>query len=310
MTNAAGRKPVIGMFPKPLAPAALDKAGQAARFVTVADPRQAKGLDALVISRRSFRPLQLVEAAVEAGARAILCQSPLASTLNDAQAIVNGCAKQGVTLAMAFSCRYSPALQRLREQVRGGALGDLLALGMTSYGAMPEGWSVDKTVPDGGLTIDRGVQAADLASWLLGREPTEVYAEMSNGRSGANRASWALLSVRYGSIFSTLDVRWSAETTRSGMGEAAMQVVGTGGVLDLDMFSQSLTLTSATDGRVSWPHWGSDIQAGMIADFARLVAGEPAPNLATGIDALRALEVALAAYRSAELGEPVAVNRA
>jgi UDP-N-acetylglucosamine 3-dehydrogenase len=58
---------------------------------------------------------------------------------------------------------------------------------------------------------------------------------------------------------------------------------------------------------VTWPGWGSDIDAGLIADFLKLAAGQDAPTLATGEDGLRALQVALAAYRSAEAAAPIAV---
>jgi predicted dehydrogenase len=45
----------------------------------------------------------------------------------------------------------------------------------------------------------------------------------------------------------------------------------------------------------------------MIEDFVRLCNGEEPHALATGVDGLRALEVALAAYQSAEVGQPVKV---
>ena len=45
----------------------------------------------------------------------------------------------------------------------------------------------------------------------------------------------------------------------------------------------------------------------MVLDFLRACRGETPEAIATGIDGLRALEVALAAYRSAEVKQPVKV---
>ena len=86
-----------------------------------------------------------------------------------------------------------------------------------------------------------------------------------------------------------------------------LQVVGTGGVLDMDMFAQNLVHYDDKAGRVSWSNWGSGMDAGLVADFLKLAAGEAAPDLATGEDGLRALQVALAAYDSAARGLPVGV---
>ena len=88
-----------------------------------------------------------------------------------------------------------------------------------------------------------------------------------------------------------------------------LQVVGTEGVLDLDMFAQNLVHYGGASGGAAWDHWGSGTDAGLVADFLRLAAGRPAPDLATGEDGLRALAVAEAAYQSAALGEPVAVKQ-
>jgi predicted dehydrogenase len=87
-----------------------------------------------------------------------------------------------------------------------------------------------------------------------------------------------------------------------------MQVVGTGGVLDLDMFAQNLIHYDDKAGRGEWQNWGSSVDAGLVADFLALAGGQEAPNLATGEDGLRALEVASAAYQSAETNQPVSIR--
>ena len=195
------------------------------------------------------------------------------------------------------------------EQVQDGTLGEVLALRGTNHGKMPGGWFVDQALSGGGAVIDHTVHVADLNRLLLRREAIEVYAEIG---SGFHHRSWedtGFLTIGYkGGVFATLDTSWSRPQTYPTWGDVTLQVVGTGGVLDLDIFAQNIIHYDEKAGQMSWDHWGSGTDAGLIADFLRLTRGEPAPDLATGEDGLRALAVALAAYRSAAAGEPVAVD--
>ena len=83
-----------------------------------------------------------------------------------------------------------------------------------------------------------------------------------------------------------------------------MAVTGESGVASMDLVSQNLVEYSDRSGGVSWQWWGSNIDLLMMRAFCEAVArGIPVP--VTGVDGLRAAAVALAAYRSAELGRPV-----
>jgi len=237
-------------------------------------------LDAVIVTSENARHRKLVELAADAGVKAILCEKPLATTVEDAQEMIDYCAARGVKLATAFPCRYSPAFQRLRAQVQAGAIGQVLALRGTNRGSMLGGWFTDRALSGGGAVIDHTVHVADLNRFLLGREATDVYAEIGHGFYHQEWDDTGFLSIGYaGGVFATLD-----------------------------LFAQKIAHYNDAGGRVSWPFWGSNIDAGLVADFLRLARGEDTPNLATGEDGLRALEVALGAYRSAEAGQPVTLG--
>ncbi|MDQ2798410.1 MAG: Gfo/Idh/MocA family oxidoreductase [Armatimonadota bacterium] len=268
-----------------------------------------QGLDGVVVASENAGHRALVEKAVAAGVKAIICEKPLATTPDDARAMVDLCADKGVKLATAFPCRYSPAFQRLRQQVQAGAIGDVVAIRGTNRGSMPGGWFTDRTLSGGGAVIDHTVHVADLNRWLLGREAVEVYAEIGSGFYHQEWDDTGFLTIAYdGGIFATLDTSWSRPKTYPTWGDVTMQVVGTGGVIDLDIFAQNLNVYDDRVGRGEWQNWGSNIDAGLVADFVRLAGGREAPELATGEDGLRALEVAAAAYRSAETGQPVSLS--
>jgi len=266
------------------------------------------GLDGIVVTSENIHHRALVELAAAAGVTAILCEKPLATTVEDAKAMIAACEAKGVRLATAFPCRYSPAFVRIQEQVESGAIGTVLAIRGTNRGRNPGGWFVDPALSGGGAVIDHTVHVADLNRVLLGTEATEVYAETGNGFNHQEWEDSGFLTINYANgVFATLDTSWSRPKTFPTWGDVTLQVVGTKGVLDLDLFAQSLAHYDDTSGSVGWPGWGSNIDAGLIADFVKLAAGEDVPRIATGVDGLRALEVALAAYRSAEAGEPVGV---
>ena len=71
-----------------------------------------------------------------------------------------------------------------------------------------------------------------------------------------------------------------------------------------DAFAQKVDVYSDAAGKGQWMGWGSNIDMGLMRDFCEMIAAGRAPSI-TGQDGLKALEVALAAYRSAETGQPV-----
>ncbi len=294
-------------------PDAVRGQAMAARFGTAYFPSEAalldQRLDGVVVTSENVHHRRLVEQAAGAGVRTILCEKPLATTTEDARAMMSAGAVVGVRLATAFPCRYSPAFRRLRAQVSAGAIGEVLAIRGTNHGKMPGGWFTDTALSGGGAVLDHTVHVADLNRLLLGQEAAEVYAEIGHGFYHQSWEDTGFLSIGYhGGVFATLDTSWSRPKTYPTWGDVTLQVIGTEGVLDLDMFAQNLVQYDNRAGGMSWQHWGSGTDAGLVADFLRLASGEAAPDLATGEDGLRALAVAEAAYRSAALGEPVPVD--
>ncbi len=269
----------------------------------------AQGLDGVVVTSENVHHRRLVEQAARSGVRAILCEKPLAPTQADAQAMMKCCRASDVSLATAFPCRYSPAFRRAQAQVRAGAIGDILALRGTNRGKMPGGWFVQTHLSGGGCIIDHSVHVADLNRLLLGREAVSVHAEAGHGFYHQTWEDTGMLTIEYdGGVFATLDTSWSRPESYPTWGDVTMQIVGTEGILDLDLFAQDIMHYDGNSSGVRRTPWGSDLDAAMLEDFLRLARGQQAPALATGDDGLRAGQVALAAYRSLDTGQPAPVG--
>lgn len=264
-------------------------------------------IEAVVICSENVRHRALVEMAAQAG-KHILCEKPLATCVEDGQAMIAACQQAGVQLMTAFPCRFSPAFQRLKAVIDSGEAGKILAIRGTNRGRNPGGWFIQKSESGGGATMDHTVHVTDLMRWLLKDEVREVYAEVSNGIGHQEFDDVGFLSLTFQKgAFATLDASWSRPKAFPTWGDVTMEVVAEKGTLSMDMFAQNLVLYSDTSHSVSWNFWGTDIDNGMVGAFAQaILKGEPVPI--TGEDGLRAAEVAFAAYRSAELKAPVALS--
>jgi predicted dehydrogenase len=261
-------------------------------------------IDAVIIGSENIKHRELTEMSARAG-KHVLCEKPIATTVADAQAMIDVCRRHNVKLMTAFPCRYSPSMIRVKESVDGGCIGDILAIKGTNRGRMPGGWFIELDKSGGGAVIDHTVHVADLMRWLLRSEPVEVYAEISNLMHHQTYDDIGELTITFDNgVFSSLDTSWSRPKSFPTWGDVTMEITGTNGVISMDMFAQNIIHYSDETMRVTWNHWGSNIDYGMVKDFVTSVAND-LPVSITGEDGLKALEVALGAYRSRETGMPV-----
>lgn len=269
-------------------------------------------IDAVVICSENIRHRELVEMAA-AYKKPILCEKPLATTLENGEAMLRTCRENGVPLYTAFPCRFHPAYVRLRQTVHGGGLGTLIGARTSNHGLNPGGWFVDPKLSGGGAAMDHTVHVADLLHDLAQSEPVEVYAEVGNGIGHGEIDDVSMLTISFGNgLFATLDGSWSRPAKSFWTwGDVTISVTGTGGTASMDMFAQHHRIFSESRGKAVLSNWGDDMDGHMVSAFvAALTGGDPpsplpngAPPLATGEDGLMAARVAFAAYRSAQSGE-------
>lgn len=265
------------------------------------------GLEAVVIASENVKHRELAEMAARAG-KHILCEKPLATSIEDAEAMIAVCKTAGVQLMTAFPCRYSPVVQRMKSVVDSGVAGKILAFRGTNRGRNPGGWFIDKTLSGGGAMMDHTVHVTDLLRWILQDEVKEVYAEISNGISHEAFDDVAFLSMNFvKGAFGTLDASWSRPKSYPTWGDVTIDLIAEKGTLTMDMFSQNLVLYSDISNSVSWQNWGGNIDDGLVGAFANAILGEKQVPI-TGEDGLRAAEVALAAYKSVETLSPVVLR--
>lgn len=265
------------------------------------------GLDAVVVASENARHRALTEMAAARGCH-VLCEKPLATTLADAAAMVDACRRAGVLLATAFPVRFVPAMEAARQALRAGAIGEIIGIRGTNRGTMPGGWFIDAAAAGGGAVIDHTVHVVDLVRWMLGQEVVEVAARLATRFHPIPVEDTGLLLLRLsGGAVMSLDTSWSRPRSFPTWGDVTLEFVGTDGVLAVDAFRSHLVVYRDDLGKATYHDYGPSMNDRLVAAFIRAVAGESV-DVPTGDDGLRATAVALAAYRSAAMGQPVPVE--
>ena len=261
--------------------------------------------DAVVVASTNADRRRYTEAAARARVH-VLAEKPLATTITDATAMIDACKRAGVQLATAFPVRSSAAVIALRDAIRAGTLGDVRAARCTNPGKYPGLWFADPALAGGGAVMDHTVHLADALRWVLDDEPVRVYAETARGFHRLPSEDAGILTVDFSrGAFASIDCSWSRPASYPTWGGVTMHVVGDRATVSVDVFRQAL-VTHENDG-ARLVEWGDDLGRAMVRDFVDAVrADRPVPI--TGEDGKRALAVALAAYRSVEIGQPVGLE--
>lgn len=258
-----------------------------------------KDIEAVIVCSENSRHKEIVIAAANAG-KHILCEKPISTNAEDAQMMIDVCKQKKVKLGIAFPSRFSPAIKQVKRMIEEDKIGNILAINATNRGKMPGGWFINKEKAGGGAVMDHTVHVADLLRWILNKEITEVYAEVDTLLHNIDVDDCGILALGFeDGIFATLDTSWSRPKSFPTWGDITMEIVGTKGVISLDAFAQTIFTYSDKERQVIWENWGDNIELGLIKDFVYRIANA-LPLTITGEDGLRTLEVALAAYRSAQ----------
>lgn len=134
--------------------------------------------DIVSICTPNYLHSQMTITALEQGIN-VLCEKPMAHTVEEAKAMIDAQARTGKILMIAHQRRFSPQAQYLKSLIDSGELGEVYYIracwirkqGIPGMG----GWFTQMEKSGGGSLIDIGVHMLDLALWYFGHpEPLRV----------------------------------------------------------------------------------------------------------------------------------------
>jgi len=176
----------------------LAMAHGAAWFASLDDALTDKPVQAVVIASSTNVHEEHLLSCVRAG-KAILCEKPIADGLDRAKACLDAARAAGVAAAIGFNRRLDVHHRAVYDRVRSGEIGPVETLHIvsrSSRSAAPEA-----AHRAGGMLREKGTHFYDLAFWMAGSEPVEIYAAggclFDQGYAAFGDVDTAALTLRF-----------------------------------------------------------------------------------------------------------------
>lgn len=251
---------------------------------------------------------------VIAAARAekhILCEKPLATSLEDARAMVAAAKDAGVVMATNHHLRGAATHRAMRDAIAAGRIGKPLAARVCHAGYLPQhlqGWRLDRPEAGGGVILDITVHDTDTLRFILGDDPAEAIAFGQYGgmaKAGLEDAAMGVLRFKSGLIAQFHD----GFTTKYAV--TGLEVHGSeGSLIGRDCMIQkpggTVTLRNA-DGETELPLDHRNLYENTLSAFDAAIAGK-GRVLCSGEDGIWSLATGLAVMKAAQTGTTVAIE--
>jgi myo-inositol 2-dehydrogenase/D-chiro-inositol 1-dehydrogenase len=301
---------LAGLFdPRPDVAAQVASDIGAAAVATYDDLLSDPALDGVVIASTTAAHAELALRAARSG-KHVFCEKPLSLEREATVEVVDAVETAGVKLQVGFHRRFDPAFAAAAERVRAGELGDVYLFRAAQRDMAPP--RPEFLAGSGGIFVDMGIHDFDAARWLVGEVAcvsAQGAALSDPGFAGIGDFDTAVVVLTFQSgALGVLDISRVA-----GYGyESSAELLGSQATVRIDEpFAHGYEWRTA--GSVSRPlvqtfdRRYARAFAAELEQFARAIVDDT-PPLVTGVDALAAFDMALAAGKSCRLGQPVPVG--
>lgn len=246
--------------------------------------------------------------AAQAG-KHVLCEKPLALSVDEVDAMIQASQQYGVVIAEAFMYRHHPQTLKAKDLVDSGALGDLaLIRGSFSFSLTRPGNVRWDPALGGGSLWDVGCYPVSYARFIAGAEPEEVFGWQVSTPEGVDATFAGQLRFpanRQGAVLAQIDSSFRLpERTQ-------IEIAGTEASLRIPIpFKPGLneTIYLVRDGEVqSLSVPGQDLYSGEVEDMAAAILDGQPPRVSLN-DSRANVAALVALLESARLGAPVALS--
>ena len=278
---------------------------------TIDDCAAADDVDAVVICTPTNTHADLIEQFTRAGKK-VFCEKPVDLEVERVRQALDVVAAEGGTLMVGFQRRFDPDFMALKAAIDAGKIGDVEMITLTSRDPGPPPYDYIKV--SGGIFRDMTIHDFDVARWLLGEEVATVQAAGSVltdpeiGRLGDYDSVNVILTTASGKQCTITNTR------RATYGyDQRIEVHGSKGSVSAENHREANIEIANAEGYTRPPLLNFFMSryvtayANEIAAFVQAVADGTTPPT-TGEDGLKALELAVAARKSAETGQAVRLD--
>lgn len=240
----------------------------------------------------------------------ILVEKPLATTLEDADAIIEACSEYDVKLMVGHVVRFDARYQVARQAVEAGEVGDVIQV----YGRRNNWLSSGQRIgPRTSVAFFLGCHDLDLMRWVSGSDVRRVYAESASKALrdiGAEDSIFTVMKFENEAV-GCLETCWAVPNTQPNSLDARLEIVGTKGRVAVRVGSDEIEISTQegahrpdfTYGPIIHDRQYGALRA-QLEHFARCIVSDEEP-LISPADARAAVELCVAIHRSLETGQPV-----
>lgn len=266
-------------------------------------------LDAVIICTPDHLHLEPT-AAVARAKKAILLEKPLATTLKDADGILQVVAENKVPFMVGHCLRFSPPYAYVKECVGRGDIGAPVHGSARRNAKIIDG---KRFKGNTSVVFFLGVHDIDFLRWCLGSEVVRVYAEKNRKvlqGVGTDDSVLSILKFANGCVAS-LEHSWIHPEAFGAVVDQKVQIVGEKGVLSFDGYNQGLCTWTEGGGRfgAAGEYFGQ-LRGSIYEQDRHFIDGVKTGSefLISGPEARKTLRVALAIHESLEKEKPVTLT--
>ena len=272
----------------------------------LADP----SVGAVIIASSTDTHADLLERAARAG-KTIFCEKPIDLSMARVERCMEVVREAGVPVLMGFNRRFDPSFAAVQRGIAAGTIGKVELVQITSRDPGPP--PQDYVKVSGGLFRDMMIHDLDMARFLLGEDPVEIFATASclvaSRIAEAGDVDTALVTLRTASG----RLCQISNSRRAVYGyDQRLEVLGEKGMLEAGNWRPT-TVVASTDGGVTadkplhfFLERYADAYRIEMRHFVEICTGRATP-LATIEDGRRALRLADAANESLRTKRAIAL---
>jgi UDP-N-acetylglucosamine 3-dehydrogenase len=276
-------------------------------------------VDAVSVCTPNYLHAPISIAALQSG-KHVLCEKPMATSREEAEAMIEAARVNNRKLMIAHNQRFVPSHQRAKALIESGEIGRIYSFRSAFGHGGPEGWSADgkdswffrKSEAFIGAMGDLGVHKTDLLRFLLGEEFVEVGAFVETSakeNSDVDDTAVCVLKTESG-IVGTLAASWSYVSKEDNStiiyAENAILRLEDDPTYSLVVQYKNGEVVKYELGGIQTNEEGGQKNSKVIRHFVQSILNDEQP-LVTGEEGMKSLQVVLSALESAETKQIVRI---
>lgn len=222
----------------------------------------------------------------------VFVEKPMAKNKKQAEKLLEKAEEEKLHLTVGFLMRFIPGIQHIKNTIKDKTIGNLVCATAKRVSEWPE------RIGDVGVIKDTAIHDIDIIRYLFEEEPLAVYAKTG--------------SMKYRKFEDYAQIMLTFESGKSAFIESnwltpyktrTLVITGSKAIIKLDYISQELAIEDARETMQPRYAWQEPLKL-ELENFANCILKKEKP-LITGMDGLKALQIAEAALKSSATGKVI-----